>query len=126
MLAMPSETDTNYVQEPAELRNQVARTLLLRAETIAKDSVAVFPFAGVDGIDGGFSLKLADLILQLITDAVLTGQLNPRTPTVNDLRQLASEKAIGIRQLFGLVYVMERAALDELALDESFGAMSEP
>ena len=33
---------------------------------------------------------------------------------------------MGIPQRFGLVYVMERAALDELALDESFGAMSEP
>ena len=30
-----------------------------------------------------------------------------------------------VRQLFGLVYVIERAALDELALDESFGATSE-
>ena len=29
-------------------------------------------------------------------------------------------------KLFGLVYVVERAALDELALDESFGATSEP
>jgi diguanylate cyclase (GGDEF)-like protein len=123
---VPPETDSDYVQEPAELRNQVARTLLLRAETIAKDSVSVFPFAGVDGVDTAFGLKLADLILQLITDAALTGQINPRTPAVNDLRQLAAEKAIGIRQLFGVVYVMERAALDELALDESFGAMSEP
>lgn len=126
MLAVPHQTDSDYVQEPAELRNQVARTLLLRAETIVKDSVAVFPFAGVEEIDAEFSLKLADLILQLITDAALTGQLNPRTPSVNDLRHVASEKAIGIRQLFGLVYVMERAALDELALDESFGAVSEP
>jgi len=126
MLAVTPQTDSDYVQEPAELRNQVARALLLRAETIVKDSVAVFPFAGTEEIDAEFSLKLADLILQLITDAALTGQLNPRTPSVNDLRHIASEKAIGIRQLFGLVYVMERAALDELALDESSGAMSEP
>jgi len=32
---------------------------------------------------------------------------------------------VTVRQLFGLVYVIERAALDELALDESFGATSE-
>ena len=126
MLVVPPQTDSDYVQEPAELRHQVARALLLRAETIVHDSVAVFPFAGVEEIDAEFSLKLADLILQLITDAALTGQLNPRTPGVNDLRKVASEKAIGIQQLFGLVYVMERAALDELALDESLGAMSEP
>ena len=126
MLAVPPQSDSDYVQEPAELRNQVARTLLLRAETIVRDSIAVFPFAGVEEVDAEFSLKLAYLILKLITDAALTGQLNPRTPSVNDLRKVASEKAIGIQQLFGLVYVMERAALDELALDESFGAMSEP
>ena len=121
MLAVPPQTDSDYVQEPTELRSQVARTLVLRAETIVKDSVAVFPFAGVEEVDAEFSVKLAGLILQLITDAALTGPLNPRTPSVNDLRQVASEKAIGIRQLFGLVYVMERAALDE-----SFGATSEP
>ena len=121
MLAVPPQADSDYVQEPTELRSQVARTLVLRAETIVKDSVAVFPFAGVEEVDAEFSVKLAGLILQLITDAALTGPLNPRTPSVNDLRQVASEKAIGIRQLFGLVYVMERAALDE-----SFGATSEP
>jgi diguanylate cyclase (GGDEF)-like protein len=31
-----------------------------------------------------------------------------------------------VANLFGLVYLVERAALDELALDESFGATSEP
>ena len=126
MLAVPPQSDSDYVQEPAELRHQVARALLLRSDTIVRDSIAVFPFAGVEEVDAEFSLKLAELILRLITDAALSGQLNPRMPGVNDLRKVASEKAIGIQQLFGLVYVMERAALDELALDESFGARSEP
>ena len=71
--------------------------------------------------------KLADLILQLLTTAVREGELDPRTaasPTCGSSRR----RGVGmtVRQLFGLVYVMERAALDELALDESFGATSEP
>ncbi len=44
---------------------------------------------------------------------------------MSDLRQLALDFGLTVRQLFGLVYVIERAALDELALDESFGATSE-
>lgn len=126
MLHAPSRTDTDFVEEPADLRNQVARSLLLRAETIVTDSVAVFPFAGIEGITPAFSATLADQILQLLTDAALTGHLDPRMSGVGELRRVAAEKAVNIGELFGLVYVMERAALDELALDESFGAMSEP
>jgi diguanylate cyclase (GGDEF)-like protein len=118
--------DIDYVQEPAELRSHVARSLLQRAQTIVLDSVGVYPFAGMENVDADDRSRLADLILQLLTDAVREGILDSRSVGVADLRQLASEKSVDVRLLFKLVYLMERSALDELALDESFGATSEP
>ncbi len=114
-------TDTEKVQE----RSQAARILEQHTETILNDAVAIFPFAGAESSDQDRSVNLADLILQLLTTAVREGELDPRTGRVADLRQLALDFGLTVRQLFGLVYVIERAALDELALDESFGATSE-
>ena len=121
MLAVLESTDTEKVQE----RSQAARVLEQHSETILKDAVAIFPFAGAESSDQDRSVNLADLILQLLTTAVREGELDPRTGRVADLRQLALDFGLTVRQLFGLVYVIERAALDELALDESFGATTE-
>jgi diguanylate cyclase (GGDEF)-like protein len=106
-------------------RSQTARILEQHFDTILKDAVAIFPFAGAESSDHDRSANLADLILQLLTTAVREGELDQRTGRVSDLRQLALDFGLTVRQLFGLVYVIERAALDELALDESFGATSE-
>ena len=115
-----SDTPTK-VQE----RAQISRLLEQRSDTILNDAVAIFPFAGADSSDQARSATLADLMLQLLTAAVRDGELDPRTGRVADLRQLAVDFGLTVRQLFGLVYVVERAALDEFALDESFGATTE-
>src|SRR6266705_1179950 len=121
MLAVLESTDTEKVQE----RSQVARILEQHSDVILNDAVAIFPFAGAESSDHDRSANLADLILQLLTTAVREGELDQRTGRVADLRQLAIDFSLTVRQLFGLVYVIERAALDELALDESSGATSE-
>jgi diguanylate cyclase (GGDEF)-like protein len=117
----PSSTDTDNVQE----RSQAARILEQHSEAILNDAVAIFPFAGAESADQARSTNLADLILQLLIVAVRDAELDPRTGRVADLRQVALDFGLTVRQLFGLVYVIERAALDELALDESFGATTE-
>jgi len=106
-------------------RSQTARILEQHSEGILKEAVAIFPFAGAESSDHDRSANLADVMLHLLTTAVREGELDQRTGRVADLRQLAREFGLTVRQLFGLVYVMERAALDELALDESFGATSD-
>lgn len=126
MLAEPARPDSDYVQERTELRHQVSQTLEARTDTIVSDAVSVFPFAGMEGVEAADSTRLATLILQLITAAIRDGDLDPRSAAVADAQQLAADKNISARPLAGLIYVMERSALDELALDESFGATSEP
>jgi diguanylate cyclase (GGDEF)-like protein len=114
-------SDIVVVQE----RSQTARILEQHSENILREAVAIFPFAGAESSDKDRSVNLADLILQLLTTAVREGELDQRTGRVADLRQLALDFGLTVRQLFGLVYVIERAALDELALDESFGATTD-
>ena len=121
VLPSKSSTDTANVQD----RAQTARILEHRSETILTEAVAIFPFAGAESADRLRAASLAELILQLLTAAIREGELDQRGSRVADLRQLAVDFGLTVRQLFGLVYVIERAALDELALDESFGATSE-
>ncbi|MBI4266331.1 MAG: GGDEF domain-containing protein [Acidobacteria bacterium] len=114
------------MQERTELRAHVVRRLEQRASSIVSDAAAVFPFAGLEGVDAENQTRLASLILELLTVAARDGEVDMRRGAVGELRQLARTANVAIRPLFGLVYVMERAALDELALDESFGATTEP
>jgi diguanylate cyclase (GGDEF)-like protein len=113
--------DTESVQE----RSVAARSLERHSVNILNDAVAIFPFAGAESSEHRRAANLADLILHLLTTAVREGELDQRTVRVAELRRFALDFGLTVRQLFGLVYVIERAALDELALDEAFGANSE-
>lgn len=126
MLSQPQQTDSDYVEERSELRSHVANGLNARGATIVNDAVTVSPFAGMEGVTAEDSSRLATQILQLLAAAVLEGGLDSRSAIVADARELALARSINVRSMFGFVYVMERFALDELALDESFGATSEP
>jgi len=112
--------------ETVELRAHVARSLHGRADAIGKDAIALYPFVGMEGIAAEDRARLADLAVQLIISAVRDGGMSSRHALVADLGQRAAEIRIGIRLLFILLYLVERSALDELALDESFGVASEP
>lgn len=114
-------TDTDGVQE----RSLTARILEQQSGPILNDAVAIFPFAGAESSERDRSANLADLILQLLTTALREGELDQRTGRVAELRRFAFDFGLTIRQLFGLVYVIERSALDALAHHESFGETSE-
>ena len=123
---MSFSADTHNVQEREEFRQHIARLLADRAEAVSADATALFPFAGVEGGDAELAGRLATLILQLLIAAISDGEIDPRSADVSDLRRVARDRQLPPRELFGLVYLLERAALDDLALDESFGATSEP
>lgn len=111
--------------ERDELRQHIARLLDQRAATIANDATALFPYAELKSGDDN-SARLVDLVLQLLIAASRDGEIDARSGEVAELRRIAREQQISVGKLFGLVYLLERAVLDELALDESFGATSEP
>ena len=115
-------------QDPAtdEVRTAVGRVLLDRMDVIITDSVAVFPFSGPQPLDAEYCERLGQLLLQLLAAAIRDGQLEARTGFVSDLQLLAAERSLSADRLFAFVYLVERTALDELALSDSLGATSEP
>lgn len=126
MVTARRQADSVDVQDSVELRGHVARYLHARAERIVKDSMAIYAFAGMENVSPEGRSRLASLILQIMTIAVRDGAVESRSPGVVELGQQAVANALGSRTQFRVVYLMERSALDELALDESFGATSEP
>jgi diguanylate cyclase (GGDEF)-like protein len=120
------DADGDYVQDVVELRRHIVRSLQGSSEAIVKDTIAVYPFAGMESIALDHLTPLAGLIFQLITHAIRDGTLDSRTGAVAELGQMMGEKEINLRGAFNIAYLMERSALDELAVDESFGATSEP
>jgi diguanylate cyclase (GGDEF)-like protein len=119
-------SDTGYMSDAVELRKQVARSLGARARTVVKDSIAVYAFAGLEGVAAPDRVRLAENVFQLLTTAIRDGALESRSTAVVELRSFAVDRGVTVRALFELVHLMERSALDELAIDDSFGANSEP
>lgn len=115
-----AETD-----EREQLRRHIARVLETQATMITNDAVGLFPFAGLEPADE-LSSRVAELVVLLLVASIRDNEIDPRSGYISDLRRVAREKRLAVRQLFHIVYLIERAALDELALDESFGATSEP
>jgi diguanylate cyclase (GGDEF)-like protein len=117
--------DTDAVLQKDEVRQHIARVLELHSTSITTDAIRLSAYAGLDAADE-LSSQFADLIIGILVGAIQDADVDARSREVADLRRVAREKRLPIRQLFGLVYLLERAILDELALDESFGATSEP
>lgn len=107
-------------------REQLARILEQRVDVIVNDALGVFPFAGIETLDTDRGSELGALLLNLLTSATRSGELDFRSGRVADVLRLATDNSLTLGQLFSFAYLIERAALDELALDESFGATSEP
>jgi diguanylate cyclase (GGDEF)-like protein len=126
MVSAARSADTQGVNEGIQLRHEIARTLEQRAAAIVADAAAVFPFTGIDTSGPDSHNRLARLLLELLAGAAREGELDPRGQLVAHLTAALEEEHVSVRQLFALVYVLERASLDELALHESFGATSEP
>jgi len=117
--------DTRTVQDRAELRRHVARILDHRADAIVSQAMAVVPFAGPLTLETDDYARLCEAALALLASAVREGQQDARSGVVTDLRRLSQDRSISAQRLFDLVYLVERAALDELALDETLGAESD-
>jgi diguanylate cyclase (GGDEF)-like protein/excisionase family DNA binding protein len=122
---VPMRADTEEVHAKVELRRQIARILEDRSEAIVSQTVAVFPYAGPQTLDTNDTVRLCEAALNLLVTAVREGQQDSRDGPVADLRRLSQDRSVSPQQLFGLVYLLERAALDELALDETLGSESE-
>ena len=126
MLAGAISADSEYVDDHTELRAHIARVLGQRGPSVVNEAVAVFPFAGLEAVHADSHRALAARIVQLLAFAARDGAVDAHRQLLGELVQAAENARLGIAQLFSTVYVVERAALDELASDESFATISEP
>src|SRR5438128_1992284 len=109
-----------------DLRQQVADVLLERVEMITTDTVAIFPYSGVESLDADYYRRVGQHLAQLLAFAVRDGRVDPRANLIADLHRVVIDRALSIGRLFTFAYLTERTTLDELALDDRFGATSEP
>src|SRR5262249_17436457 len=110
-----------------DLRQQISALLLDRSNSISWDAVGVLPFtSGTEDLDAEYCNRVGLLLINLFALAIREGRLDTRRGFVADLHRIVLERGLPIEQLFTFVYLLERTALDELALSDSVGATSEP
>jgi diguanylate cyclase (GGDEF)-like protein len=109
-----------------DLRQQISRILLERVDAVTADTVAIFPYSGAETLDAQFCNHVGQLLVRLLAVAVRDGRLDPRGGFVSDLHQSVLERSLSMERLFTFAYLTERTALDELAVDETLGATTEP
>ena len=110
-----------------DLRQQISSTLLARNAVITADAIGVFPFASdAQLLDTGYCSRIATALVELLAFAVRDGRVDSRGNRVSDLYRLVLERSLSIERLFTFGYLLERTALDELALSDTIGATTEP
>src|SRR5438105_1395427 len=105
-----------------DLRQQIADLLLERVDQITADTVAIFPYSGVETLDADYCRRVGLHLAQLLTFAVRDGRVDRRGNLIADLHRVVIDRALSIERLFTFAYLTERTTLDELALDERLGA----
>jgi diguanylate cyclase (GGDEF)-like protein len=113
-----------HVQD--DLRQQTAAVLLERIDVITADTVAIFPYSGAETLDTDYCGRLGLRLTQLLAAAVRDGRLDARGSLVSELHRAVQERLLSMERLFTFAYLTERTALDELALNDTIGATSEP
>ena len=109
-----------------DLREQVAGRLADRLDQIAADTVAIFSYSGSEMLDADYCRRVGDILVQLLAFAVRDARLDPGGGFVANLHRVILERTLSMESLATFAYLIERGALDELALDEAIGATSEP
>jgi diguanylate cyclase (GGDEF)-like protein len=121
-----SRFEDDAVSPAQDLRQQVAAIMHDRAPALVSDTVAIFPFIGNELLEPDYCKRLGDIAVQLLSLAIREGRVDPRSGGIAELNRVALERSVLAGRLFTLVYLLERSALDELAVSEAVGATSEP
>jgi diguanylate cyclase (GGDEF)-like protein len=113
-------------REQDDLRQQISRRLMDHVDSVTADTVVIFTFSGAETLDDKFCSHIGQLLVRLLASGVRDGRLDPRGGFISDLHEMVVERNLSMERLFFFAYLTERTALDELAVDETLGATSEP
>src|SRR5204862_2078101 len=103
-------------------RQQIATAIQDHGSVLAWDTVTIFPFSGTELLEPEYCTRFGDIVVQMLLLAIRNGRIEPRGSVVADLHRVALERNLSAGRLFTFVYLLERSALDELALSETIGA----
>ena len=120
---MPHETTEHSLN--ADLRAEIAKVLVERGDSIVSDSIATFPYVGPQPLESDYCERLGRHLLHLMS-AAIGGQLREESQRFSELQRLIGDRMLPVPLLFSFVYSIERTVLDEIALDASIGATSDP
>jgi len=109
-----------------DLRQRIAAAIQERGSVLVWDTVAIFPFSGTELLEPEYCNRMGEIVVQLLEMAIRDGKVDSRGGVVADLHRVTLERNLTAGRLFTFVYLLERSALDELALSETIGATSEP
>jgi diguanylate cyclase (GGDEF)-like protein len=109
-----------------DLRTQIAYTLRQRCDWIVNDAVPMLTSSGFEALDAAYCRRTSQVLVLLLASSVSKGELDSNDEALVDLRRVTLERSVSLAQLFRFTYAIERAVLEELALDKSVGAPSEP
>jgi diguanylate cyclase (GGDEF)-like protein len=110
-----------------DLREQVSSLLLEWIGTVTADAAAIFLFTGTnEALDREYCGRIGHLLVEALASAVRDGRLDARAGVTCALHNAVSERGLSIERLFAFAYLAERTALDELALSDTIGAVTEP
>jgi diguanylate cyclase (GGDEF)-like protein len=119
-----SDEATGSAQD--DLRHEIANAIQERAAVLISDTVAIFPFSGTEPLEPDYCTRIGEVVVRLLAMAVRDGKIDSRGGAVAAMYGVALERSLAAGRLFTLVYLLERSALDELALSDALGATSEP
>ena len=122
--AIPHDPATR--QDTNSVRWQTAELLLERADIIVADTVAVFPFSGPQRLEAEYCMRLGTAFTRLMADAVRASSIDSRSGAVFDLVTLIAQRSLTPEQVFTFAYLAQSTAIDELSLNTSIGATTEP
>ena len=123
-LAQLTDAGTGSITEAViDVRTHIARVLAERGDAIVSESVAMFPYNGPQPLETEYCERLGRRLLHLV-GASVEGRLAEATDALGDLQRQVSERSVTVLRLFNFAYLMERAVLDEIALDPEIGATS--
>ena len=125
-MAEPSDSGAPDLQDATDLRARLGRALEDCAGTIVRETTAVCLFAGMERVAAEDRANVVGLIYELLAGAVREGSLDSRASVVAELGQLVTGRAMDVRVVFNVVYLMERTALDELSADDTVEALAQP
>jgi diguanylate cyclase (GGDEF)-like protein len=108
-----------------DLRQQIGAAIEDRGSALVWDTVSIFPFSGTELLEPEYCNRIGQIIVRMLLMAIRIGKIDPGGGIVADLHQVALERSLNAGRLFTFVYLLERSALDELALSETIGATSE-